>query len=114
MQKRRWKTRLADKMAIAFASFLLAVDLMIRDPRPVPTVAVAQNENALAITMILMALGMGVIAYVIYQERHMVKEHARLRLVQTRHRLELRLRFARRGVSYPRLRHAIRLQRSEA
>jgi hypothetical protein len=111
MRKQRRKTRLADTAAIAISSLLLAVNLMVRDPLPAATSVSAspasQGDPALIITMLFMALGMCVVAYGLYHDRHNVKQHTRLRMVQTRHRLKLRLRAARRGLSYPGLRRAI-------
>ncbi|MEP6829752.1 MAG: hypothetical protein ABI963_05395 [Rhizomicrobium sp.] len=111
MRKLRRKTRLTDTAAIAISSLLLAVNLMVRDPRPgaasVNASATTQVDPALIITMLFMMLGMCVVAYGLYHDRHNVKQHAHLRMVQTRHRLKLRLRAARRSLSYPGLRRAI-------
>jgi hypothetical protein len=111
MRKLRRKTRLADTAAIAISSLLLAVNLMVRDPQPVAASVTAsaatQVDPALIITMLFMMLGMCVVAYGLYHDRNNVRQHAHLRMVQTRHRLKLRLRAARRGLSNPGLRRAI-------
>jgi len=115
MRKRRRKTRLADMATIAFASLFLAVNLMVRDAQPAAaaTAPVAsQGDPALVITLIFMALGMCVVAYGLYHERHTVKQLTRLRIVQARHSLKLRLRAARRSLSAPGIRRAVRLQRA--
>jgi hypothetical protein len=116
MRNQRRKTRLADTAATVFASLFLGINLMVRDPQPasasVTSSAASQGDPALVITMIFMALGMCVVAYGLYHDRHNVKQHARLHLVQTRQRLKLRFRAARRGLSAPGLRRAIRTQRA--
>jgi hypothetical protein len=115
MRKRRRKTRLADMATIAFASLFLAVNLMVRDAQPAAaatTPVASQGDPALIITLIFMALGMCVVAYGLYHERHTVKQLTRLRMVQARHSMKLRLRAARRGLSAPGIRRAVRLQRA--
>jgi len=116
MRNQRRKTRLADMAATGFASLFLAVNLMVRDPQPavasVTASAQSHSDPALVITLIFMALGLCVVAYGLYHERHTVKQLARLRMVHLRHRTKLRLRAARRGLSAPGIRHAIRQQRA--
>jgi len=116
MRNQRRKTRLADIAATAFASLFLAVNLMVRDPQPAAAAVTSspapQGDPALIITMIFIALGMCVVAYGLYHERHTVKQLARLRMVHLRHRTKLRLRAARRGLSAPGIRDAIRQQRA--
>ena len=116
MRNQRRKTRLADIAATAFASLFLAINLMVRDPQPaaasVTTSAAPHGDPALIITLIFMAMGMCVVAYGLYHERHTVKQQARLRMVHLRHRTKLRLRAARRGLSAPGIRDAIRQQRA--
>jgi len=116
MRNQRRKTRLADIAATAFASLFLAINLMVRDPQPaaasVTSSPAPQGDPALIITMIFIALGMCVVAYGLYHERHTVKQLARLRMVHLRHRTKLRLRAARRGLSAPGIRDAIRQQRA--
>jgi hypothetical protein len=116
MRNQRRKTRLADISATAFASLFLAVNLMVRDPQPaaaaVTSPSVSQSDPALIITLIFMALGLCVVAYGLYHERHTVKQLARLRMVHLRHRAKLRLRAARRSLSAPGIRDAIRQQRA--
>ena len=116
MRNQRRKTRLADMAATGFASLFLAVNLMVRDPQPavasVTASAQSHSDPALVITLIFMALGLCVVAYGFYHERHTVKQLARLRMVHLRHRTKLRLRAARRGLSAPGIRHAIRQQRA--
>ena len=103
MRKRRRTYRLGDTAAIVFASLLLAVDLMVRDPQPAATAA-PQGDPALTITLIFMALGLCVTFYGLYHERHKIRAHVM-------YRLEIRLRFVRRGVYYnPGLRRLARLQ----
>jgi hypothetical protein len=104
MQKQRRNTWLANTVATGFAALLLAVDLMVRDPQP-HAAAMTKGDGALLITMIFMALGLCVVAYGLYHERHKLLAHAR-------QRLELRLRFARRGAFYPSPRRITRLQRA--
>jgi hypothetical protein len=111
MRNRRRKTRLADKATFAIASLFLAVTLMVRDPQPAVTTP-PQGDVALIITLIFMALGMCVVSYGLYHERHKLREYARVRLVYTRYRLTLRMRLVRRAVSVPGLRRAIRDQRA--
>lgn len=102
MRKKRRTYRLADSAAIVFVSLLLAVDLMVRDPRPAPVAP--QGDPALTITLILMVLGLCVTFYGVYLERHKLRAHV------TR-RLKIRLRFVRREVAYkPGLRRLVRLQ----
>jgi hypothetical protein len=106
MRKKRRTFRLADIAAMVFASLLLAVDLMVRDPQPAINTAAPQGDPALTITLIFMALGLGVTFYGLYHERHKIHAHMM-------RRLEIRLRFVRRGVSYrPGLRRLARLQLS--
>ena len=116
MRNQRRKTRLADMAATGFASLFLAVNLMVRDPQPavasVTASAQSHSDPALVITLIFMALGLCVVAYGLYHERHTVKQLARLRMVHLRHRTKLRMRAARRGLSAPGIRHAIRQQRA--
>lgn len=116
MRNQRRKTRLADIAATVFASLFLGVNLMVRDPQPavaaVTSSPAPQTDPALIITMIFIALGMCVVAYGLYHERHTVKQLARLRMVHLRHRTKLRLRAARRGFSAPGIRDAIRQQRA--
>ena len=103
MRKKRRTVRLADTAAIVIASLLLGVDLMVRDPQPVVTAA-PQGDTALTITLIFMALGLGVTCYGLYHERHVLRAHIA-------HRLEVRMRAIRRGVNYnPGLRRLARLQ----
>jgi hypothetical protein len=104
MRKRRRTVRLADTAAIVFAFLLLAVDLMVRDPQPAMTAAAPQGDPALTITLIFMALGLSVTLYGLYHERHVLRAHVM-------RRLEIRLRFLRRGFAYnPGLRRLARLQ----
>jgi hypothetical protein len=106
MRKRRRTYRLADIAAAIFASLLLAVDLMVRDPQPATTSVAQQGDPALVITLIFMALGLCVTFYGLYHERHVLRAHVM-------RRLEVRLRFVRRGVNYnPGLRRLVRLQLS--
>lgn len=116
MRNQRRKIRLADMAATGFASLFLAINLMVRDPQPaaaaVSTSAAPHGDPALVITLIFMALGMCVVAYGLYHERHTVKQLARLRMVHLRHRTKLHLRAARRGLSGPGIRNAIRQQRA--
>jgi hypothetical protein len=116
MRNQSRKTRLADMAATAFAALFLAVNLMVRDPHPaaasVTASAAPHGDPALVITLIFMALGMCVVAYGLYHERHAVKQLARLRMVHLRHRTKLRLRAARRSLSAPNIRHVIRQQRA--
>jgi hypothetical protein len=104
MRKKRRTFRLADTAAIVFASLLLAVDLMVRDPQPAMTPIAPQGDPALVITLIFMALGLCVTFYGLYHERHVLRAHLM-------RRLEIRLRFVRREVAYnPGLRRLVRLQ----
>jgi hypothetical protein len=104
VRKKRRTYQLVDKAAIMFASLLLAVDLMVRDPQPAVTAAVPQGDPGLTVTLILMAVGLSVIFYGLYQERHKLHTHVR-------RRLEIRMRFVRREVGYhPGLRRLVRLQ----
>ena len=116
MRNQRRKTRLADIAATAFASLFLVVNLMVRDPQPaaasVTASAAPHGDPALVITLIFIALGMCVVAYGLYHERHTVKQLARLRMVHLRHRTKLRLRATRRALSAPGIRDAIRQQRA--
>lgn len=116
MRNQRRKTRLADIAATAFAALFLMVNLMVRDPQPaaasVTASAAPHGDPALIITLVFIALGMCVVAYGLYHERHAVKQQARLRMVHLRHRTKLRLRAARRGLSVPGIRDAIRQQRA--
>jgi hypothetical protein len=104
MRKKRRTYRLADMAAIVFAFLFLALDLMVRDPQPVMTPMAPQGDPALIITLILMGLGLCVIFYGLYLERHKLHTHVR-------RRLEIRRRFVRREVAYkPGLRRLVRLQ----
>jgi hypothetical protein len=104
MQKECRKTWVGNTIAVGLAALLLGVDLMVRDPQP-HVAAVTKGDGALAITIIFMALGLCVVAYGLYHERHKL-------LAYTRQRMELRLRFARRGAFYASPRRITRLQRS--
>lgn len=105
MQKNRQKTRLADKVAIAFAWLLLAVDLMVRSPSPAVT-AVSASSSDLTMCLIIMVPGFCVVACCLYLERRLFWE-----IVS--HQIELRLRFARRkAFYYPSLRRAVLPQRA--
>ena len=104
MRKKRRTYRLADMAAIVFAFLFLALDLMVRDPQPVMTPMAPQGDPALTITLILMGLGLSVIFYGLYLERHKLHAHVRRRLA-------IRRRFVRREVAYkPGLRRLVRLQ----
>ena len=76
MRNQRRKTRLADMAATGIAALYLAVNLMVRDPHPaaaaVTASAVSHGDPALVITLIFMALGLSVVAYGLYHERHTV------------------------------------------
>ncbi len=105
MQKKRRKTRLADKVAAAFAWLLLAVDLTGRSPGPVVT-ATTHGNSDLAMCLIIMIPGFCVVACCLYLERRLFWE-----IVS--HQIELRLRFARRkALYYPGLRRAFQFQRA--
>jgi hypothetical protein len=104
MQKQRRKTWVGNTIATGFATLFLAVNLMIRDPQP-HVAAVTKGDGALAITMIFMAFGLCVVAYGLYHERHKLLAYAH-------QRLELRLRFVRRGAFYASPRRITRLQRA--
>jgi hypothetical protein len=105
MQKTRQKTRLADKVAMAFAWLLLAVDLMVRSPSPAVT-ATAPGNSDLAMCLLIMVPGFCVVACCLYLERRLFWE-----IVS--HQIALRLRFARRkALYYPGLRRAFQLQRA--
>ena len=80
MRKRRRTYRLADIAAAIFASLLLAVDLMVRDPQPATTSVAQQGDPALVITLIFMALGLCVTFYGLYHERHVLRAHVMRRL----------------------------------
>jgi hypothetical protein len=116
MRNQRRKIRLADTAATVFASLFLGVNLMVRDALPaaasVTSSAASQGDPALIITMLFMALGMCVVAYGLYHERHTVKQIARLRMVQLRHRTKLHLRATRRSLSPEGIRRAVRTQRA--
>jgi len=77
MRNQRQKTRLADMAATGFASLILAINLMVRDPEPAAAAVTASAQShgdpALIITLIFMALGLCVVAYGLYHERHAVK-----------------------------------------
>jgi hypothetical protein len=104
MQKDRQKTRLADKVAMAFAWLLLAVDLMVRHPSPVATAPQANSDFSMC--LIIMVPGLCVVLCCLYLERRLFWD-----IVS--HQVELRLRFARQKVRYyPRLRRAFQLQRA--
>lgn len=105
MHKKRRKLRLGDTAATGTASLFLAVNLIVRDPSPVKAATPPQADIALVITMIFMALGLAIVAYGAWHERHVIA-------AQLRRRLELRLRLARRATYYPGLRRVIRLQRA--
>jgi uncharacterized membrane protein len=105
MKKKRHRTGLADKIAVAFAWLLLAVDLTVRSPSPVVT-APSHGNSDLAMCLIIMVPGFCVVACCLYLERHLFWE-----IVS--HQIELRLRFARRkALYYPGLRRAFQLQRA--
>jgi len=104
MRNQGQKTGVANIIATGFAALLLAINLMIRDPQP-HVAAVTKGDGALTITLIFMTLGLGVVAYGLYHERHKFLAYAR-------QRLELRLRFARRGAFYASPRRITRLQRA--
>jgi hypothetical protein len=105
MQKNRRKTRLADKVAAAFAWLLLAVDLTVRSPSPVVT-ATSPGNSDLAMCLIIMIPGFCVVACCLFLER-------RLFWGIVSHQIELRLRFARRkSLYYSGLRRAFQLQRA--
>jgi hypothetical protein len=104
MRKQSQKTWVGNTIATGFAALLLGVNLMIRDPQP-QVAAVTKGDGALTITLIFMTLGICVVAYGLYHERHKMLAYAR-------QRLELRLRFARRGAFYPSPRRITRLQRA--
>jgi len=116
MRNQRRKIRLADTVATVFASLFLGVNLMVRDAQPaaasVSPSAASQSDPALIITLLFMALGMCVVAYGLYHERHTVKQLARLHMVQLRHRTKLRMRAVRRGFSAPAMRRVVRAQRA--
>jgi hypothetical protein len=83
---------------------------MVRDGHPVVAAVPAtppQSETPLALMLIFMTFGLCVAAYGFYHERHKLREHVRVRMVYTRHRMGLRLRFARRGLTYASLRRAM-------
>jgi hypothetical protein len=104
MQKNRRKSRLADKVATAFAWLLLAVDLMVR--RPSPVVAAPQGYSDFSMCLIIMVPGLCVVLGCLYLERRFFWEFVS-------HQIELRLRFARRkALYYPGLRRAFQLQRA--
>lgn len=104
MRKQDQKTWVGNTIATGFAALFLAVNLMIRDPQP-HVAAVTRGDGAFTITMIFMTFGLCVVAYGLYHERHKILAHAR-------QRLELRLRFARRGAFYASPRRITRLQRA--
>lgn len=104
MHKRHRTYRLADIAAIASATLLLAVDLMVRDPQPATAYVAPQGDPALTITLIFMAMSFCVAFYGLYHERHVLRAHVM-------RRVKVRLRFVRRGVNYnPGLRRLVRLQ----
>jgi hypothetical protein len=110
MRKKRRTYRLADKAALLMASLFLGVDLMIRDAQPViaaPAATPPQSEAPFALMLVFLLFGLSVAAYGLYHERHKLREHFRVRMVYARHRMSLRLRFARRGLTYASLRRAM-------
>jgi hypothetical protein len=91
------------------ASLLLGVDLMIRDAQPAvaaPAATPPQGDAPFALLLVLI-FGLSVAAYGLYHERHKLREHFRVRMIYARHRMSLRLRFARRGLTYASLRRAM-------
>jgi hypothetical protein len=57
--------------------------------------------------LVFLLFGLSVAAYGLYHERHKLREHFRVRMIYARHRMSLRLRFARRGLTYASLRRAM-------
>ena len=75
MQIPRRKTRLADKVAIAFASLLLAVDMMVRYPKPA-VAATPHVQSDLTMCLVVMVPGLCIVAYCLFLERHTLWAHA--------------------------------------
>jgi hypothetical protein len=109
MRKQRRTYRLADKAALLLASLFLGVDLMIRDAQPAIAAPATppQSEAPFALMLVFLLFGLSVAAYGLYHERHKLREHFRVRMIYARHRMSLRLRFARRGLTYASLRRAM-------